>query len=71
MNPEPTGSEAAGMTIGIVLVAFFAACTTGVEVAMITSTLKPDQFIRNMGKLFQLSGNPAIGDHDILFIHPS
>jgi hypothetical protein len=38
---------------------------------MITSTLKPDQFIRNMGKLFQLSGNPAIGDHDILFIHPS
>ena len=38
--PDPIGSAAAAITMGIVFVVFLTACTTGADAVTITSTLR-------------------------------
>lgn len=68
MNPLATGSPAGAMTIGIVLVAFFEACTAGEGMATMTSTLRRASSI---AKASTRSRWPSATRHSIAMFRPS
>ena len=70
-KPTPTGSAAPNMTMGVVLVAFFAAWTAGVAEATIRSTFRSRSSFARVGQALHLSGRPSILDHNILAINPT
>jgi hypothetical protein len=67
-SPVPTGSAADGMTMGIVLVAFFAAWITGVAPATMRATFRRTNSSANAGRRSML---PAAQRYSIEMLCPS
>ena len=65
MSPVSTGSVAAAMTIGIVLVAFLAAWTAGVPHVTITSTLRRTSSAARVRERFNLPVSEPRLDGDV------
>ncbi len=59
------------MTMGMLLVAFFAASAAELAGATITSTLTPDQLGRELGQSLDLALGPSVLDDEVLALDPA